>query len=245
MMMSAAVRRIAVAVMLLAWPASADMQAIDGFEIDRTEITVAQFREFAEATGHVTDAEKTGGGLVYGAGWEQKEGWIWSSPFGTPAGPDEPAVHVTFRDAEAYCVWAGKRMPKDDEWVKAAYTEFRADPPDPFQTGKTYPFPTGDSPMGANCLNDCGSTPAIDYSARLDRGIGHAPAGTTRPGVNGLYDMGGNVWEWTEDGGTTEKRTRGGSWWYGSFRMKADDRATKPKDMAVVYIGFRCARGIE
>ena len=57
--------------------------------------------------------------------------------------------------------------------------------------------------------------------------------------------MGANVWEWTEDGGEQEKRTRGGSWWYGAFRMKADDQATKPKDMAVVYIGFRCAKDLK
>ena len=66
----------------------------------------------------------------------------------------------------------------------------------------------------------------------------------TKAGVNGLFDMGANVWEWTEDGGESEKRTRGGSWWYDSFRMRADDSATKPKDMAVVYIGFRCAKDL-
>jgi sulfatase modifying factor 1 len=231
--------------MLFASPAMADMQQIDGFEIDRTEVTVGEFRDFTEATGHVTAAEKAGGGLVYGAGWEQKDGWIWSSPFGTPATPGEPAVHVTFHDAEAYCAWAGKRLPTDAEWEKAAFTEHRPNPPAPFKTGVTYIYPTGDTPEGANCLGDCGPTPAIDYSAHLDRGIGHAPVGKTRQGVNGLYDMGANVWEWTEDGGTTEKRTRGGSWWYGSSRMKADDLATKPKNMAVVYIGFRCARDIK
>jgi len=231
-------------VVLMSLPAVADMQPIDGFSIDRTEVTVGQYRQFVDATGYVTAAERNGGGFVYGAGWEQKDGWTWSSPFGTPAAPDEPAVHVTFDDAAAYCAWAGKRMPKDAEWQKAAFTEFRPDPPSPFKTGVTYRYQTGDSPQGANCLDDCGPTPAIDYSDRLDRGIGHARAGATKAGVNGLFDMGANVWEWTEDGGTREKRTRGGSWWYGAFRMEANDRATKPKDMAVVYIGFRCAKDL-
>lgn len=226
-------------------PAFSSMQPIDSFSIDRTEVTIAQYGRFVAATGYVTSAEKRGGGLVYGAGWEQKNGWVWSSPFGTPGRPDEPAVHLTFDDAAAYCVWAGKRLPRDTEWVRAAFTEFRPAPPPPFRTGVTYAYPTGDNPMGANCLNDCGPTPAIDYSARLDRGVGYAPAGSTRPGVNGLYDMGANVWEWTEDGGKDEKRTRGGSWWYGAFRMKADDVSTKPKDIAVVYIGFRCARDLK
>lgn len=230
---------------LAASDARANMQPIKGFAIDRTEVTIEQFRKFVEATGYVTAAEKQGGGLVYGAGWEKKAGWVWSSPFGVPGDPQEPAVHVSFNDAAAYCTWAGKRLPKDEEWALAAFTEFRTNPPAPFQTGRTYPYPTGETPDGANCLNDCGRTPAIDYSARLDRGTGPARAGTTKPGVNGLYDMGANVWEWTEDGGGAEKRTRGGSWWYGAFRMQAGDRATKPKEMAVVYIGFRCAKDVK
>ena len=222
-----------------------DMQRIDGFLIDRTEVTVGQFRAFVQATGYQTMAEQQGGGLVYEGGWRKKAGWVWDAPFGTPASPDEPAVHVTFDDASAYCAWAGKRIPKDMEWVKAAFTEFRKDPPAPFVLGKTYDYPTGDTPIGANCLGECGTPPAIDYSDRLDRGIGHAPAGSTKPGVNGLFDMGANVWEWTEDGGDEHKGTRGGSWWYGASRMVAGERATKPKGMAVVYIGFRCARDNE
>jgi formylglycine-generating enzyme required for sulfatase activity len=53
----------------------------------------------------------------------------------------------------------------------------------------------GNSPMGANCLRACVETPAIDYSSELTRGIGHAHVGTTYAGVNGLYDIGINVWE--------------------------------------------------
>jgi sulfatase modifying factor 1 len=122
----------------LVLPASADMQRIDGFAIDRTEVSVGQYRAFVDATGHVTAAERYGGGLVYSAGWERKDGWTWSSPFGTPADPDEPAVHVTFEDASAYCKWAGKRIPSDSEWEKAAFTEYRPDPPPPFITGIKY-----------------------------------------------------------------------------------------------------------
>lgn len=226
-------------------PSFADMQSIDGFAIDRTEVTVGEFRKFVNANGYATLAEKNGGGLVYHSGWKKMDGWVWSSPYGTPAKAGEPAVHVSFDDAIAYCAWMGKRLPTDKEWIKAAFTEFRSNPPLPFLTGFTYPYPTGDTPVGANCLRDCGPTPAVDYSARLSRGIGHAIAGTTKAGVNGLFDMGANVWEWTENGSRVEKSTRGGSWWYGSFRMKADDYATKPKDMAVVYIGFRCAKNLK
>ena len=222
-----------------------EMQPISHFSIDRTEVTIGQFAQFIKATGFVTKAERDGGGLVYEAGWEQKSGWVWRSPYGQQAADEEPAVHVTFDEAQAYCRWAGKRLPIEQEWIEAAYTERRSSPPSPFGQERTYPYPTGESPEGANCLDDCGPSPAIDYSAVLNRGRGHAKAGTTRAGVNGLFDMGANVWEWVENGDDRQKGTRGGSWWYGSTHMQADYDATKPRDMAVVYIGFRCVKDIE
>ncbi len=230
----------------LAWSAppaaSDDMQRIGAFAIDRTEVTIGQFGRFVDATGLVTKAEKEGGGLVYAAGWEKKPGWTWRTPFGRPAGGDEPAVHVTFDEAQAYCRWAGKRLPTDSEWVEAGYTERRPDPPAPFRPGVTYPYPTGTTPQGANCLDDCGQSPFVDYSPVLDRGRGPARTGATRAGVNGLYDMGANVWEWVDNGAGNQRGTRGGSWWYGEAQMRRDHLASKPRDMAVVYIGFRCVR---
>jgi len=222
----------------------ADTQVIDDFSIDRTEVTVGAFREFVAATGFTTAAERAGGGEVYALGWTQQPGWIWSHPFGEPAEDDEPVVHVTFPEARAYCAFRGQRLPTNAEWQRAAYTEFRANPPEPFQTGRAYPYPTGDLPTGANCLNDCGITPAIDHSAKLRHGIGHAPVGRTPAGVNGLYDMGANVWEWVDGGQANARGTRGGSWWYGQERMHHTDQATKPEDTAVVYIGFRCAQSL-
>ena len=221
-----------------------DMQPISGFAIDRTEVTIGQFARFALATGLITKAERDGGGLVYAAGWEQKVGWTWRTPFGRPALDDEPAVHITFHEAQAYCRWVSKRLPTSAEWIEAAYTERRPKPPAPFQTSRTYSYPTGDGPEGANCLGDCGKPPAIDYSAVLDRGRGHARAGTTRIGVNGLYDMGANAWEWVDTEGEAQKGTRGGSWWYGAAQMRVDHDASKPPDMAVVYIGFRCVKDL-
>jgi formylglycine-generating enzyme required for sulfatase activity len=152
-------------------------------------------------------------------------------------------VHVTWDEAKAYCTWAGLRLPTDAEWVEAAYTERRAAPPAPFARGRTYPFPTGDSPDGANHL-ESPRRPA-SYPAPADRighGRGHIPVKTTTLGVNGLYDMGANVWEWVDHEERGQKRTRGGSWWYGPAQMRASAEYEKDAGFPAVYIGFRCAR---
>jgi formylglycine-generating enzyme len=218
-----------------------DMQSVGRFEIDRTEVTIAQFQRFVDATKTITAAEKAGGGNTYERGWEKRNGWTWKTPFGSSAQPNEPAVHVTYDEAAAYCKWAGKRLPTDAEWGEAAYTERRTQPTDGFVTGRTYRYPTGDSPEGANCLGDCGAVKTVS-NAVTTRGRGHALAGTTKRGVNGLYDMGANAWEWVDSGPSAEKRTRGGSWWYGASSMRDDHVQTKPNSMSAIYIGFRCAR---
>jgi len=221
------------------------------FSIARTETTIGQFRRFAKATGNATQAERNGGGEVYEAGWVRKPGWTWAAPFGRGGVPDdrEPAVHLTFHEAQAFCRWAGGRLPTDAQWVLAAYTEQRAQPPAPFVRGRTYPYPTGESPAGAQCLDDCGAAArerAIRHGAALSRGHGHARTGVTPAGVNGLHDMGGNAWEWVDEPvgatGDTARRTRGGSWWYGAGPMQAGHLQDKPASTAVVYIGFRCVR---
>ena len=218
-----------------------DMQRLPRFDIDRTEVTIGQFRAYVRATGTVTAAERAGGGQTYEGGWEQRRGWTWAAPYGSPGADDEPAVHITHGEAQAYCRWAGKRLPTDAEWGEAAYLEQRANPPAPFVRGQRYPYPSGNSPQGANCLGDCGPVKAVPH-AQTSRGQGHARVGTTVAGVNGLHDMGGNVWEWVDSGPGREQRTRGGSWWYGSGPMRDDHRQSKPADTAVVYIGFRCVR---
>jgi formylglycine-generating enzyme len=230
-------------------PAQIDWQRITDFSIARTETTVAQFRRFANATHRVTLAEKNGGGEVFENGWVKKVGWNWQTPFGNQrrAADDEPAVHITFDEAQAFCQWTGGALPSDRQWLMAAYTEHRAQVSGAFERGKTYPFPTGNSPSGAHCMGDCGEATkarAIHHGARLLRGDGHARVGTSAQGVNGLYDMGGNLWEWVDEpsGTSAEKRTRGGSWWYGAAQMKADYLQSKPVSTAVVYIGFRCAK---
>jgi sulfatase modifying factor 1 len=205
-------------------PSTADRVKIAAFSIDRTEVTIGAFRRFREANGTKTAAERDGGGFEYAAGWTRRPGWTWTTPYGSPAKDDEPAVHISHAEAAAYCNFAGGRLPTSAEWRQAAYTETRPSPPDGFVTGRTYVYPVGDQPSGMN-------------NSRQR----HVPVATTKAGVNGLYDMGANVWEWVADRRGDQALTAGGSWWYGPEMARAEGAQWKAADFYAVYIGFRCA----
>jgi formylglycine-generating enzyme required for sulfatase activity len=219
---------------------------IGTFEIDRHEVTVGQFHAFWKATQIKTKAERDGGGFQYVGGWRRMAGWTWAAPNGDMLGRhDTPVVHVTWHEAKAYCEWMGLRLPTDAEWVEAAYTERRPSPPAPFVTGRTYPYPSGEGAADANQIESngkCHFSPPVSVETRDGQRLGHVSVGSCPPGVNGLYDMGGNVWEWVDHDVGGQKRTRGGSWWYGPAQMKADALYEKDPDFPAVYIGFRCAR---
>jgi len=209
--------------------ASSDAVAVGAFRIDRTEVTVARFAAFLAASGRTSTAEREGGGFEWGAGWERRPGWSFRAPSGRPARPDDPAAHVSWFEARDFCAWAGGRLPTRDEWAEAAYTERRVAPPAPFERGRTYPYPTGETPAGAN------------LSGAGDGFERHAPAGAGAAGVNGLHHMAGNVWEWLADARGDDRLTAGGSWWYGASQTRLEGMQYKPAAFYAVYVGFRCA----
>jgi len=201
----------------------ADKVLINGFSIDRTEVTVGAFKKYAEASGLKTQAELAGGGYEWGFGWERRSGWTYKEPQGQLASDDEPVVHITWDEANDYCNYLGGRLPSKREWSLAAYTETRAIPSDGFVRGESYQYPVGNSPVGMN-----------------NNKSHHLPVGKTKKGVNGLYDMGGNVWEWLSDRDGNEALTAGGSWWYGPHKTQIEGMQFKPASFYAVYVGFRC-----
>ena len=201
---------------------------LGAFSIDPTEVAIGQFADYAKRKGIITSAEREGGGYEYNMGWTRRPGWNVYHPYGKPGASDEPAVHVSWHEAQAFCHDKGGQLPSREQWALAAYTEKRANPPSPFIAGKTYPYPTGDSPAGANVSGD------------QDGWSQHAPVGTTRQGVNGLYDMGATVWEWLADAQGKDRLTAGGSWWYDASKMRQEGMQFKAADFYAVYVGFRC-----
>ena len=181
------------------------------FRIGETTVTNAQFAEFIEATGHVTEAERFGWSFVFWSQvpasvgptqglvelefWRKVEGATWrdiNGP-GTEADawhPDHPVVQVSWNDAQAYARWAGGRLPTEAEWEHAARGGLG-----------DVRFPWGDEEPDDNSFFPCniwqGRFP--DLNQRLDGYETTAPARSFEPNGYGLYNLVGNVWEWTSE----------------------------------------------
>jgi formylglycine-generating enzyme required for sulfatase activity len=149
---------------------------------DVTEITIAEVKTFADTTGFISQAELNGGGLSYESGFVKKPVWTWRSPYGVNAKEQEPAVHLTQKEAQSICRFYGERLPSNAEWVDAAFLEQRVTTPPGFTKGERYLFPGGKDAATSYCLNGCGNYQGLAPSGALNRGTGHVLAGTTKPG---------------------------------------------------------------
>lgn len=175
---------------------------VEDFWIDRTEVTRAQFAAFVRATGYVTDAERTGAAAVFQlpqAGdtsplpwWGYRQGANWRYPDGPEGAAVKadgyPVSQVTFADAQAYAVWRGNRLPTEAQW------EYAARAGEPSQSLNEEPRDAEGRPS-ANYWQ--GVFPVQDDAE--DGFAGLAPVGCFAANGNGLFDMIGNVWEWTLD----------------------------------------------
>jgi len=191
---------------------------VDGFWIDRHLVTNRRFAEFVRATGYVTVAERAldpndfpgapaenlvPGSLVFTrtAGpvdlRHLSQWWTWTprADWAHPQGPhsnldgraDHPVVHVAYEDAAAYCAWTGALLPTEAQWEIAARGGL---------DGATYVWGDSPEPVGSKLANYWHG----EFPWRPDPGYGNTtPIGSYPPNGYGLYDMAGNVWEWTSD----------------------------------------------
>ena len=230
---------------------------VSAFQIQTHEVTNQQFAAFVDATGYVTDAEQ---GVIdgrVGAGsalfshpevdqaseqnWALAETASWRQPMGAGSSIEghelHPVIHVSKRDAEAYAEWAGGRLPNEVEWEFAA----------------TLGLPDANNSMsgayddeGPRANTWQGIFPVADLGTDGYRGI--APVGCFEPDRLGLYDMIGNVWEWTDtpfgDGTHTLK---GGSFLCANNfcrRYRPAARHPQETDFSSNHIGFRIVRDL-
>lgn len=183
---------------------------IKPFAIDATTVTNARFARFVAETGYVTEAERFGNSFVFFSflpphapptqgvvgteWWRMVDGATWRLPHG-PDVPeayhgDHPVVQVSWSDAQAFATWAGGRLPTEAEWEHAA----RGGLGDArFPWGDKEPDDTGFLP----CNIWQGSFPHRNTGA--DGHVTTAPARSFQPNGYGLYNMVGNVWEWTAE----------------------------------------------
>ena len=199
---------------------------LGNFLINKYEITISEFKHYAKMNKIITEAEKTGGGYEWGAGWEKRKNWNYLTPYGIkPDSELEPAVHLSRFEAEDYCKSINGRLPTFDEWSYAAYAQILDSLK--FEKGKTYKYPSGDTAKEMN------SQGLLNYDKHVDV--------TTLPdGINGLVAMGGNVWEWVNDQEKDNSLTAGASWWYGGSKTSISGAQYKPSNFYAIYVGFRC-----
>ena len=199
---------------------------LGNFLINKYEITIKEFKQYADQNKIKTKAELNGGGYEWGAGWVKRDNWVYFSPYGKkPESVLEPAVHINKFEAENYCKSINGRLPTFEEWSLGAYKQVIESKK--FSKGKTYKYPSGDEAIGMN------SQGLLDYNKHID--VTKLPEG-----INGLVAMGGNVWEWVDDQKNNESLTAGASWWYDGRKTSKEGAQYKPSDFFAIYVGFRC-----
>lgn len=239
------------------------------FYLGRYEVTVEQFRRFADETGYATDAEK-GSGFQGAFGWDRdtlefkmNDEYSWRST-GFPQSDSHPVVNVSWNDAMAFCEWLGRkagracRLPTEAEWEYAC------------RAGTTTSYFHGDDAEGVAKVANVPDAafekqfPELKGSIKASDGyIYTSPAGAFLANPFGLFDMHGNVWEWCADWydpeyyarsprhdpvgpATGEERVyRGGGWFNCARGFRSSSRSAGLPDNRHLTLGFRVAVAAE
>jgi formylglycine-generating enzyme len=246
---------------------------VSPFSISRFAVMNAQFAAFVQATGYRTEAQSFGWSFVFaqflpedfpatravvGAPWwRQVEGADWAHPEGPHSTiedrADHPVVHVSWNDARAFCAWTEARLPSEAEWEYAARGGL---------VGCRFPWGEELEPDGEHRMNVFqGTFPA--HNTEADGYAGTAPVHAFMPNGFGLYQMTGNVWEWTADwfsatyyraspredpqgpASGVARVMRGGSYLcHASYcnRYRVDARSSNTPDSSTGNLGFRVVR---
>ena len=234
--------------------------SVGAFSIDRTEVTNRAFAAFVAATGYVTEAERPLDPALYpnvpaadrvpsslvfrpGSGWDVVAGADWRHPDGPGSTitdkMDHPVVQVSQADALAYARWKGRDLPTEAEWEYAARGGL---------AGAKYVWGNApEDPKKANYWQ--GVFPIADTGADGFKGQS-APVGCFPANGFGLFDMSGNVWEWTSSRYVPPPNVpeapsgliKGGSFLCANnfcYRFRPDARQGGPPDTGASHVGFR------
>lgn len=245
---------------------------VDPFFMDIHEVSNHQFQSFTNATGYITEAERFGDSFVFegvlsetvksqitqavaaAPWWLPVKGANWKHPEGPDSGIterlDHPVLHVSWGDAVAYCSWAKKRLPTEGEWEHACRGGLE---------DRLYPWGNKLNPKGQHYANLWqGDFPTQNLGE--DGYITTSPVMSFPPNGYGLYNMVGNVWEWTADWWTVHHTTdhkhnpkgppsgsdrvkKGGSYMCHKsycYRYRCAARSQNTPDSSASNLGFRC-----
>jgi formylglycine-generating enzyme required for sulfatase activity len=235
---------------------AAHLVIVDAFLIQSHEVTNQQFSKFVSETAYLTDAEQSrekleeNGSAVFSSdssdaepAWRLEASASWRAPSGEGSAISDsqnlPVVHVSLRDAQAYAAWAGGRLPTELEWEYAAHIGLKDR-----ERQDSGAYDSNSKPI-ANTWQ--GVFPIVNS---VEDGFkGASPVACFPPSEIGLYDMIGNVWEWTDT--PTSKSShliKGGSFLCANNfckRYRPAARQSQEVDFSTNHIGFRLVKDIK
>jgi formylglycine-generating enzyme required for sulfatase activity len=240
-----------------------------GFALSVREVTVGDFRRFIAATGHRTRAERRGFSMAYderSGNFARRSRVDWRSGYdGRDAGEDDPVLHVSAKDAQAYAEWLSKESGRHYRLPSEAEFEYA------LRAGGDTTYPWGDAPdpppetgnlTGAADRSPGGRNWANAFAGYGDGYWGPAPVASFAANAFGLHDLAGNVSEWVADcwhdgyrrapkdgaawlnPGCRTQVIRGGSWASAPTQTRSSWRAPASVDTTNARIGFRVARDL-